>query len=70
MKRKSLKYNEEDMLEVAKAMAIVRETGYVNMLDRRGVVDVLFEIGDDFSAHYVLNNIGQYTNLLQLSEQF
>lgn len=59
--------NNEDRIEVAKSIAQVRRTGKVNMFDRRGVITLMYMIGDDFSADYLANNPDEYMKLLELS---
>lgn len=62
--------NDEDKIEVAKGIAQVRRSGKVNMFDRRGVIDVMYMIGDDFSADHLASNPDDYIELLELSGNY
>lgn len=62
--------NQEDRIEMAQELAEVRGTGLVNMMDRKGVIDVLYSMGHDFSAEYLEDNKSDYMELLVLSGQY
>lgn len=66
----SINHNEEDRIEMAKEIAEVRRTGEVNMMDRQGVAEILFEMGFDYTAEYILANVGDFFSLLELSKEY
>lgn len=59
-----------DNIKVAKAIAVVRKTGVVNMIDKRGVADVLGQLGYYDEAEYITANKSNYLVLLKLSADY
>lgn len=59
--------NKEDRNCMAKEIAEVRRTGRTNMFDRITVIEILYQLGYDFTAEYLEENKGDYMSLLELS---
>lgn len=59
--------NQEDRKEMAHEIAEVRRTGRTNMFDRRAVIEILYELGHDYTAEYLEENKDDYFDLLKLS---
>jgi chorismate mutase len=66
----AINHNQEDRVEMAKEIAEVRRTGETNMMDRRRVAEILREMGFDFTADYIEENVGDYMSLLTLSGEY
>ncbi|GAA0071699.1 hypothetical protein UT300003_32240 [Clostridium sardiniense] len=62
--------NLEDIKECAMEIAEVRKTGIVNMFNRAGVVEALYQFGYDFTAEYIRDNKEDYIELLEKSGEY
>lgn len=62
--------NKEQQVAAAKAIALVRRTGKVNMFDRPGVVGVLKRLGFEGVALHVKGNRDTYLELLEMSGKY
>lgn len=51
---------------VIRGLALVRQTGAVNMMDRRGVIDVLVQFEEDAAADWCRANRQRYVEALHL----
>lgn len=59
--------NKEDREDMAKEIAEVRRTGKTNMFDRIAVIEILYDLGYDYTAEYLEENKEDYLDLLKLS---
>ena len=62
--------NLQDRKECAQEIAEVRKTGRVNMWDRMGVAEVLYDLGYDFTAEHITDNRDDYLSLLKESGKY
>lgn len=62
--------NLEDIKECAMEIAEVRKTGIVNMFNRAGVVEALYQLGYDFTANHIRDNKEDYIELLEKSGEY
>lgn len=70
-KKKQPKKVSKYRIEIAKQIAVVRNSGYVNnMFDRMSVVNALSTLDYEESALYIYNNPLDYIKLKKLSDKY
>lgn len=60
----------QEKIEMAQDIALVRKTDATNMFDRRNVIEVLYMMGHDTTAEYLEDNKSEYMELLKLSGEY
>lgn len=60
----------QEKIEMAQDISLVRKTGMTNMFDRRNVIEVLYMMGHDVTAEYLEDNKSEYMELLKLSGDY